>query len=204
MLNNSAKKLLTRTVIIVSIIYFGGFGLLNYINGYPWVSKVLQSFMGAGAIGLITVIIVVYQNQVQTISKKKEKIFEKRLYLYESTIDLFWDIIDKKRINTDEHNQFKANNQKMLLLAGSEVYIQFNKLLVLVNSKFKKNSSSEIHVDQLKSTDGENFTYLFKKFIIVCRKDLDIDNAFTNKSDEFQFEQVVDLSTQIISDNSKN
>ena len=74
---------------------------------------------------LYTVIIVVFQNQVQTMSKKKERIFDQRLNLYKATIDLFWDVVDRKQIDISEHNQFKANNQKMLLLAGKKVYVQF-------------------------------------------------------------------------------
>ena len=108
MLNRGAKRLLVRTIIAVSIVYFGSFGILTYLNELPWLNRIIQSFMGAGAIALITVIIVVFQNQVQTISKKKERIFDQRLNLYKATIDLFWDVVDRKQIDISEHNQFKA------------------------------------------------------------------------------------------------
>ena len=203
MLNRGAKRLLVRTIIAVSIVYFGSFGILNYINDYPWLSKVLQSFMGAGAIALITVIIVVYQNQVQTISKKKERIFEQRLALYKSTIDLFWDIVDKKQIDIAELNQFKANNQKMLLIAGKRVYSRFNQLLVMINDEFRSTSKEVIEIGHLQSSSGKDFAGLFRGFVRVCREDLDIDDALIDPADDVQFEQFVEISTEMISDDLK-
>jgi|TARA_B110000438_G_scaffold11145_1_gene11107 hypothetical protein len=200
MLNKGAKRLLIRTILAVSIVYFGSFGILNYINNFPWLSRILQSFMGAGAIALITVIIVVYQNQVHTISKKKEKIFEKRLELYKSTIDLFWEVVDKKQIDINEHNRFKANNHKMLLIAGKKVYSQFNALLLMVNSEFKNTSNVVIEINRLKTPTGEDFPTLFKEFVRVCRDDLDIDDALIDPADDVEFEQFIDLSTEMISD----
>jgi hypothetical protein len=156
--------------------------------------------MGAGAIALITVIIVVYQNQVHTISKKKERIFEQRLELYKSTIDLFWEVVDKKQIDINEHNRFKANNQKMLLIAGKKVYSQFNALLLMVNLEFKNTSNEVIEINHLKTPTGENFPTLFKEFVRVCRDDLDIDDALIDPADDVEFEQFIDLSTEMISD----
>ena len=200
MLNRGAKRLLIRTIIAVSIVYFGSFGILTYLNELPWLNRIIQSFMGAGAIALITVIIVVFQNQVQTISKKKERIFDQRLNLYKATIDLFWDVVDRKQIDISEHNQFKANNQKMLLLAGKKVYVQFNALLIMINTEFKSSGKDKIDIGHLKSSDGEQFASLFKKFVRVCRDDLDIDDALIDPADDKQFEEFVDLSTKMISD----
>ena len=163
MLNKGAKRLLVRTIIAVSIVYFGSFGILTYLNELPWLNRIIQSFMGAGAIALITVIIVVFQNQVQTISKKKERIFDQRLNLYKATIDLFWDVVDRKQIDISEHNQFKANNQKMLLLAGKKVYVRFNELLIMINTEFKSSGKDKIDIGHLTSSDGEQFASLFKK-----------------------------------------
>jgi len=203
MLNQGAKRLLVRTIISVSIVYFGSFGILNYINGFPWLSRIIQSFMGAGALALITVIIIVYQNQVQTISKKKERIFDQRMALYKSTIDLFWDIVDKKQIDIAEHNQFKANNQKMLLIAGKKVYSRFNKLLVMINDEFKSSGKEIIEIGHLKSSGKRDFASLFKSFVRVCRDDLDIDDALIDPADDVQFEQFVDISTEMISEDLK-
>ena len=200
MLNRDAKRLLIRTTLAVSIIYFGCFGMLTYLNKLPWLNKVLQSFMGAGAIALITVIIIVYQNQVQTATKKKEKLFDQRLKLYKSTIDLFWDIVDRKQIDISEHNEFKANNQKMLLLAGKRVYNSFNALLIMINSEFKSSGKDIIEIAKLTNPDGEQFASLFKKFLTVCREDLDIDDQLIDPADDEQFEEFVDLSTKMISD----
>tara|TARA_B100001971_G_scaffold123551_1_gene113778 strand:- start:106 stop:651 length:546 start_codon:yes stop_codon:yes gene_type:complete len=174
--------------------------MLTYLNKLPWLNKVLQSFMGAGAIALITVIIIVYQNQVQTATKKKEKLFDQRLKLYKSTIDLFWDIVDRKQIDISEHNEFKANNQKMLLLAGKRVYNSFNALLIMINSEFKSSGKDIIEIAKLTNPDGEQFASLFKKFLTVCREDLDIDDQLINPADDEQFEEFVDLSTKMISD----
>ena len=200
MLNRGAKRLLVRTIIAVSIVYFGSFGILTYLNDLPWLNKIIQSFMGAGAIALITVIIVVFQNQVQTMSKKKERIFDQRLNLYKATIDLFWDVVDRKQIDISEHNQFKANNQKMLLLAGKKVYVRFNALLIMINTEFKSSKKDKIDIGHLTSSDGEQFASLFKKFVRVCRDDLDIDDASIDPADDKQFEEFVDLSTKMISD----
>ena len=200
MLNKGAKRLLVRTIIAVSIVYFGSFGILTYLNELPWLNRIIQSFMGAGAIALITVIIVVFQNQVQTISKKKERIFDQRLNLYKATIDLFWDVVDRKQIDISEHNQFKANNQKMLLLAGKKVYVRFNELLIMINTEFKSSGKDKIDIGHLTSLDGEQFASLFKKFVRVCRDDLDIDDALIDPVDDKQFEEFVDLSTKMISD----
>ncbi|SVB29679.1 uncharacterized protein METZ01_LOCUS182533 [marine metagenome] len=200
MLNKGAKRLLVRTIIAVSIVYFGSFGILTYLNELPWLNRIIQSFMGAGAIALITVIIVVFQNQVQTISKKKERIFDQRLNLYKATIDLFWDVVDRKQIDISEHNQFKANNQKMLLLAGKKVYVQFNALLIMINTEFRSSGKDKIDIAKLTNPDGEQFASLFKKFVTVCREDLDIDDQLIDPADDEQFEEFVDLSTKMISD----
>ena len=200
MLNKGAKRLLVRTIIAVSIVYFGSFGILTYLNELPWLNSIIQSFMGAGAIALITVIIVVFQNQVQTMSKKKERIFDQRLNLYKATIDLFWDVVDRKQIDISEHNQFKANNQKMLLLAGKKVYVRFNELLIMINTEFKSSGKDKIDIGHLTSSDGEQFASLFKKFVRVCRDDLDIDDSLIDPADDKQFEEFVDLSTKMISD----
>ena len=66
--------------------------------------------------------------------------------------------------------------------------------------EFKSSKKDKIDIGHLTSLDGEQFASLFKKFVRVCRDDLDIDDASIDPADDKQFEEFVDLSTKMISD----
>ena len=70
----------------------------------------------------------------------------------------------------------------------------------MVNSEFKNTSNVVIEINRLKTPTGEDFPTLFKEFVRVCRDDLDIDDALIDPADDVEFEQFIDLSTEMISD----
>ena len=81
-----------------------------------------------------------------------------------------------------------------------KVYVQFNALLIMINTEFRSSGKDKIDIAKLTNPDGEQFASLFKKFVTVCREDLDIDDQLIDPADDEQFEEFVDLSTKMISD----
>ena len=91
----------------------------------------------------------------------------------------------------------------MLLIAGKKVYSRFNQLLVMINDEFRSSDKEVIEIGHLKSSGGQDFASLFRSFVRVCREDLDIDDALIDPADDVQFEQFVEISTEMISNDLK-
>ena len=87
---------------VIVVFYVLCFGFLKTHNFQDWtllpfIESLIGTFMGAGAIAVITGIILIFQSSIQAEQDKKQEVFKEKMKLYSSIIDKMTEI------NRDKH-----------------------------------------------------------------------------------------------------
>ena len=143
-------------------------------------SNILNGFMGAVVVALVTASIFIFQHQVQSEDEKNKSIYEKKLNLYLKISQLLPKIIITKE-NTPEISpeNFEYLNEmyfEVFLIAGPETAKSFRSILEARNNL--SNNDKTVIDDVYKNIDD---------FIHEARKDLEVlTNDNSQKSDFFK------------------
>ena len=92
MFSKSLKKQMTKWGIGTLIFYLLCFGFLkvNVFQSWtllPFVESLIGVFMAAGAIAIITGVILLFQSSIQAEQEKKQEVFRNKILLYHYIID---------------------------------------------------------------------------------------------------------------------
>ena len=156
--------------IIILIFYVVCFGFLVVHNFQVWtlspfIESLIGVFMGAGAIAVITGIILIFQSSIQAEQEKKQEVFKEKMKLYSSIIDKMEAISKDDKISETEDKEIISILAKIGLLSNENTYKQFNNF-----------------VTNLKDEEGnisENYTSLLLDFIGSARDDLEVQETMT-------------------------
>ena len=173
MLSKEIKKQFKWWGIFIIIFYFICFGILKTHNFQEWilspfVESLIGTFMGAGAIGIITGIILVFQSAVKAEQEKKKAVFDKKLSLYMNIID--------------EMNQYFEDD---IIDENEKRDLFFTLLKVEVLSKPATFSAFAHLIQNLADDDGQIRAESSKdlvEFISLAREDLDVQEKITDAS----------------------
>ena len=178
MLNDKLKKQLIFVGLVATAFYIVCFALLEiheFTNWslLPFVESLIGVFMGAGAIAIITGIILVFQSSLQSQQEKGQEVFEEKLKLY------------KKVINQMEEAFRVQKGEKTSSITDEEKFdLYFTQLNIALLSKPKTFKSFTNLINNLAEEDGslkENATEDLLNFILYARDDLDVQEKMTDQ-----------------------
>jgi len=188
MTQKTTKKLLIENPIAVSIfigiIYFGTFGFLEVYDFEKWkygafIQSVLSVFLGAGAIGIITGVIIMFQSSLESKKEKAKEIFDQKITLYKEVIDKVNYMFVDGKINEEEFRQIELMLLKLQLMAKDETihtFVNFYKKVAdMIPSDVDGNGELEFDIDiGLKN--------VFSTFVNQCRTDLELSDQKLDSS----------------------
>jgi hypothetical protein len=183
---NTIKKTFTSNPLLVSIfiaiVYFGVFGFLKVYDFATWeygpfVESVLAVFLGAGAIGIITGVIIMFQSGLESKKEKAKEIFDQKITLYKEVIDKVNHMFVDGKIDENEFRQIELMLLKLQLMAKDETihtFVDFYKKVAdMIPSDMDGDGELEFDIDiELKN--------LFSTFVNQCRTDLELSDQKLN------------------------
>ena len=142
----------------------------------PFVESIIGVFMGAGAIAIITGIIIIFQSSIQAEQEKKQEVFKQKLELYKKIIDQLqqaFKVQDNEKIST--------------ITEGEKLELFFTQLNIGLLSKPKTFKSFSKLINEVAEEDGklkEGASKLLLDFIIDARDDLDVQDDKEKMTDQ--------------------
>ena len=181
MLSKQIKKQFIVWGIYVLIFYVVCFAFLVVHNFQVWtlspfVESIIGVFMGAGAIAIITGIIIIFQSSIQAEQEKKQEVFKQKLELYKKIIDQLqqaFKVQDNEKIST--------------ITEGEKLELFFTQLNIGLLSKPKTFKSFSKLINEVAEEDGklkEGASKLLLDFIIDARDDLDVQDDKEKMTDQ--------------------
>jgi len=172
MLKPKTKKNLSLAIILIIVVYTLCFGFLSYHKFQEWVlfpffESMISVFMGAGAIGLITGIILIFQSTIQSAQEKNKEVFDRKLNLYEKIINDMNGYFEDNKIDDDERRNLFFTQLSVALLSKPKTFNSFSDLL--------KNISDE------EGNLNESAPDKLLNFILEAREDLDVQSEMTEE-----------------------
>ena len=176
MLSKQIKKQLMVWGIYVLIFYVVCFAFLVIHNFQVWtlspfIESLIGVFMGAGAIAVITGVILIFQSAIQAEQEKKQKVFDKKMNLYQSIIT---EMNEKIKVRKGEKYSMITPEERLELF-----FTQLNIALLSKPKTFRLFSEmlNDISDEEGKITDDAPKKLL--RFIQEARKDLDVQEPMT-------------------------
>jgi len=176
MLSKQMKNQFKVWGIIVLIFYVVCFAFLIIHNFQVWtlspfVESLIGVFMGAGAIAVITGIILIFQSSIQAEQEKKQAVFDKKMSLYQSIIT---EMNEKFKVREGEENSMITPEERLELF-----FTQLNIALLSKPKTFRLFSEmlNNISDEEGKITDDAPKKLL--RFIQEAREDLDVQEPMT-------------------------
>ena len=191
----SLKKVLLENPIsisiIIGIIYFGTFGFLEVYNFSEWkygpfIQSVLGVFLGAGAIGIITGVIIMFQAALESKKEKAKEIFDQKIGLYKTVIDDISTMFEDGIINELEFRKIELLMLKLQLMAKDETVSAF----VVFYKKITENILDDGEDKEMEVEVDMDLKNLLSDFVNQCRIDLELS---TQKLDENIFTEIKNL-----------
>ena len=185
----SRNKIITYSVII-TIIYVACFAFLSTHTFRTWAllpffESMIGVFMGAGAIAIITGIILVVQSVIEGERDKKQKVFDKKLALYSGIIDQMEDLYrlkdneDVPLIDEQERMDLFFTQLKVALLARPQTFRSFSQLI------------NDIADDE--GVINEEASRLLLNFVVDARNDLDVQEEMSPE-DQKSFNESLEIA----------
>jgi len=167
---------------VIVLFYVVCFGFLKIHDFQVWtlepfIESLIGVFMGAGAIAVITGIILIFQSSIQAEQEKKQEVFKEKMKLYSSIIDKMTEINRDKHVSDDERLDILSIQSKIALLSNQTTFDKFIDVQSGLTTDEKKDdckvcSDNNLHIN-------ENYTNLLMDFIGSARDDLEVQEAMT-------------------------
>jgi hypothetical protein len=175
-ITRSSRNRIILYSVIITVIYFACFAFLSTRSFqdwqlWPFFESMIGVFMGAGAIAIITGIILVVQSVIESERDKKQKVFDKKLTLYSGIIEQMEGFYrlkedeDVPMIDQRERTDLFFTQLKVALLARPKTFRSFSQL-----------------INDLADDEGvikEEATRLLLEFVLDARNDLDVQEEMT-------------------------
>ena len=134
MFSTKQKQAFIIWLTILLVIYFVSFGLLvvhkfQFWMLSPFVESQIGVFMSAGAIAIITGIILIFQSSIDSEQKKKQEVFKNKMKLYSRVIEGMNSI--RLSGNVDEEDRIKILSlcSEIGLLSNISTFNEFNEFV---------------------------------------------------------------------------
>jgi hypothetical protein len=171
--------------VIVLIFYVVCFAFLVVHNFqvwtlFPFVESIIGVFMSAGAIAIITGIILVFQSSIQSEQEKKKIVFDKKLSLYMKIIDDLNRYFEDDIIDEKEKRDLFFTLLKVEILSKPATFNEFANLI--------QNLADDNGV--INEESSKNLV----QFISLAREDLDVQEKITDASEKKLFDDALKVT----------
>ena len=180
--------------IIIVIIYFGSFAFLSIYEFQDWkygpfVESLIGVFLGAGAIAIITVVILLFQSQLETRKEKGQKVFNEKIGLYKEAIEAVENIFFDNKIESDELQRLEFLILKLQLISSDTTigkFVEFyQKIIDVADIDLREENNFEIAAELKRA---------FSVFIGKCRVELQLAENELDKGIFQQIQETVEKS----------
>jgi len=152
--------------VIVVVLYVGSFAfLLNHEFSdwtySPFVESVIAVFHGAGAIAIITAIILIFQSSLDSRRERNQLVFENKIELYTKAIDVAQDLFNAQEFNVETLQNLELIILRLQLISTDQSidkYMIFHQK-VIATEEFNQENILEIKT-------------LFSAFLGQCRVEI--------------------------------
>jgi len=185
MISKQTKNEFKWLGIFVLILYMVSFAFLVVHNFQVWtlspfVESIIGVFMGAGAIAIITGIILVFQSSIQSEQEKKKAVFDEKLSLYMKIIDDMNKYFEDEIIDEKENRDLFFTLLKVEILSKPATFKEFANLI--------QNLADE------NGNISEDTTKNLVQFIRLAREDLDVQEKITASSEKKLFDDAIKVT----------
>lgn len=195
-ITRSSKNKIIIYSVVITIIYFACFALLSTHTFsewelWPFFESMIGVFMGAGAIAIITGIILVVQSVIESERDKRQKVFDQKLTLYSGIIEQMEELYrlkedeDVPMIDDQERVDLFFTQLKVALLARPKTFRSFSQLI------------NDIADDQ--GVVKEEATRLLLDFVVDARNDLDVQEEMS-ADDQQSLNESLEIAEKAASD----
>ena len=186
MLSNQMQKQYKIWGTIIVMFYVTCFGFLVIHNFQVWtlapfIESLIGVFMGAGAIAVITGIILLFQSSIQAEQEKKQEVFRNKILLYHNIIDKMEEITKDDKIHETEEKEIVSLLARIQLLANPTTYGKFVEFFEGLTKE--SDEGEELLADEKGHYRNvpEDYHNLFLEFISSARDDLEVQEAMTEE-----------------------
>ena len=172
------------TIIVVFYVVCFGFLKLHDFQVWtlaPFIESLIGVFMGAGAIAVITGIILLFQSSIQAEQEKKQEVFRNKILLYHNIIDKMEEITKDDKIHEAEEKEIVSLLARIQLLANPITYGKFVEFFEGLTKE--SDEGEELLADEKGHYRNvpEDYHSLFLEFISSARDDLEVQEEMTEE-----------------------
>ena len=171
------RKAGRRTLIAIAIIglsvYLGFTPLFELVNGGV-TGNVIGSSFGAIFVIILTMYLLNKQTEIEQESKKGEKVFEEKVLIYKSIIEITRDMLRDSKISSQETTELSFTMVELQMVGADETISTFSSVFDRINKIFNKDKNDPVDLDDQERVD---ILRLLSVFAQSCRVDLGIDES---------------------------
>ena len=185
-------KTLFAIAVIAVAVYIGFEPLMRFVPDGVAKSVVSSSF-GAIFVIILTMYLLNKQTEIEQESKKSERVFDEKVKLYQTILDITRDMLMDGKITDKEINRLPFPLIRLAMLGGDDAINAFKEVNNKLNEIYSSEDGDEITI---KVEDKDSIYQLLTKFAGTCRKDLGI-------SEDAVDEKIIAQTVQTLSSTGK-
>lgn len=172
----------TLLITIIFLIFFIPLETYPFDESWEYHSfweQIIGAMFGGVAVAVITGVLIMFQSVVAMDREKNQKIFDQRVALYKTFLELTMEIVDDDVLDDDERKILMKTEKEILLIASRDTYLSWCQ----VYKEILKLPRNNKEMESMKSDEAKKMSHakrvryiseLTTKFVNFCRKDLDI------------------------------
>ena len=178
-LKDTRKKGITTliSIAVIAIAVYIGFEPLiaNVPDGVA--KSVISSSFGAIFVIILTMYLLNKQTEIEQESKKSERVFDEKVKLYQTILDLTKEMMMDGKITKEEMNRLPFPLIRLSMLGRNETISAFKDVNNMLTTIYQKSDEDEVNIDD---SDKKEVYKLLATFAAKCRDDLEIGNEEIN------------------------
>ena len=185
-------RTLFAIAVIAVAVYIGFEPLMQFVPDGVAKSVVSSSF-GAIFVIILTMHLLNKQTEIEQESKKSERVFDEKVKLYQTILDITRDMLMDGKITAEEINRLPFPLIRLAMLGGDDAINTFKEVNNKLNEIYSSEKGDEVIIED---EDKNSIFQLLTKFAGTCRKDLGI-------SEDTVDEKIIEQTVQTLSSTGK-
>ena len=158
-------------IAVIGVAVYIGFEPLIKLVPEGVAQSVISSSFGAIFVIILTMYLLNKQTEIEQESKKGERVFDEKVKLYQSILDITRDMMMDGKITSEEINKLPFPLIRLGMLGKNETVEAFKELNNELNNIYSATEADEVELDEIQKRDI--YTKL-AVFAAKCREDLEI------------------------------
>ncbi len=165
-----------RTLIAIGIIgvavYLGFTPLFELVpDGVP--KAVISSSFGAIFVIVLTMYLLNKQTEIEQESKKSERVFDEKVKLYQSILEITKEMLADGKLSKDEINKLPFPVMRLQMLGGEKTIETYTEIYSKLNDIYQNSDLDDV---QISEDEKDDIYELLMVFAGQCRSDIGISD----------------------------